>query len=306
MLNHLGLEAEDLTWAQRFGQTGRMLIGRQKLRAVTWAVSERLDLLEVHLLSCQHFIVTLRSGDAGAMDAVRERFSTRIGYLGQSHYEAAGILLQLLLNTLDLAIERLDSELLNTQSRLSSGATFSDDSELVTWHNDWQSKWTRFERYSTVVRSAVVGIEVLQGMDERGAAELNDYADQVDDFEHRLHRRSLLLSNVMRDYTPSIAQHQSDQISRLTVVSTIFLPLTFLTGLFGMNFDWMIRNISSESAFVVLGLILPALSAFISIALFTSRGLLFKKRGSKRRGEHLKRGQFHPSRTPNRMGVPAR
>jgi len=128
----------------------------------------------------------------------------------------------------------------------------------------------------------------------------------VDDFEHRLDRRSLLLSNVMRDYTASIAQHQSDQISRLTVVSTIFLPLTFLTGLFGMNFDWMIRNISSESAFVVLGLILPALSAFISIALFTSRGLLFKKRGSKRHGEHPKREQSHPSRTPNRRGVPAR
>jgi len=37
-------------------------------------------------------------------------------------------------------------------------------------------------------------------------------------------------------------------------------------------------NISSESAFVLLGLILPALSAFISLALFARRGLLFVER----------------------------
>jgi Mg2+ and Co2+ transporter CorA len=255
-----------------------MLVGRQKVRAATWAVGERLDILEVHLLSYQHCIVTLRNGDSGALDDVRGRFSTRIGYLGQSHFQAAGILLQLLLNTLELGIDGLDSELVTIQNQLAKGVPLLDDSALVTWHGDWQSKWRRFERYSNVVRSAVVGIEVVQGMDERGAAELNDYADQVDDVEHRLHERSLLLGNVMRDNASNIVQHQSEQISRLTVVSMIFLPLTFLTGLFGMNFDWMIRNISSESAFVVLGLIAPALSAFISLALFTRRGLLFGRR----------------------------
>ena len=277
-LNHLGLEADDIIWAQRFGQTGRMLVGRQKLRAVTWAVGQTLDILEVHLVSYQHFIVTLRNGDSGALEDVRERFSARICYLDQSPYQAAGILLQLLLGTLDLAIDGLDSELVNIQNHLSRGAPFLDDSALVTWHDNWQSRWRRFERYSSVVRSAVVGIEVVQGMDERGAAELNDYADQVDDVEHRLHERSLLLANVMRDYTASIAQHQSKQISRLTVVSMIFLPLTFLTGLFGMNFDWMIKNISSESAFIMLGLILPTLSALVSLALFVRRGLLFVTR----------------------------
>jgi len=232
----------------------------------------------VHLLSYEHFIVTIRNGDSGAMDDVRERFSTRIGHLEESQYQAAGILLQMLLSTLDLAIDGLDSELVIVQNQLSLGAPFLDDSAFVTWLDKWRSRWTRFERYSSIVRSAVVGIEVVQGMDERGAAELNDYADQVDDVEHRLRERSLLLANLMRDYTASIAQHQSKQITRLTVVSMVFPPLTFLTGLFGMNFDWMIKNISSESAFVVLGLILPALSAFISLALFARRGLLFVER----------------------------
>jgi magnesium transporter len=39
----------------------------------------------------------------------------------------------------------------------------------------------------------------------------------------------------------------------LTVVATIFLPLTFLTGFFGMNFAWLVGRIDTEVAFLVLG-----------------------------------------------------
>jgi magnesium transporter len=39
----------------------------------------------------------------------------------------------------------------------------------------------------------------------------------------------------------------------LTVVATIFLPLTFLTGFFGMNFGWMVGRIDTEEAFLILG-----------------------------------------------------
>jgi magnesium transporter len=39
----------------------------------------------------------------------------------------------------------------------------------------------------------------------------------------------------------------------LTVVATIFLPLTFITGFFGMNFEWMIGEIDTQLAFWLLG-----------------------------------------------------
>jgi len=281
-VKQLGLEADDMNWIRRFGQTSRMVLGGRKLRAVTWLVGGSRELVEVHLLSCEQFIVTLWKGDSDALEGVRQRFSTRIGHLDGSHYQAAALLLLLLLGTLDLALAELDLELSRLQAQLSEDPACFDNRVLASWRDKSQSVWSRFERYSSFVRSAVVGVEVMPGMDARGAAELKDYAEQVEDLERRLQERSQWLVNIMRDRSASIAEQQSDQISRLTVVSVIFLPITFLTGLFGMNFNWMINHMGGGSAFLVLGLLLPLLSTCITVALFMHRGLLFKKHRTRR------------------------
>ena len=44
----------------------------------------------------------------------------------------------------------------------------------------------------------------------------------------------------------------------VSVVATIFVPLTFITGFFGMNFGWMVDHIDSQIAFWLLALVLLA------------------------------------------------
>ena len=47
----------------------------------------------------------------------------------------------------------------------------------------------------------------------------------------------------------------------LSVVATIFVPLTFITGFFGMNFGWMVDHVDSAVAFWGLGFLVPIATA---------------------------------------------
>ncbi len=47
----------------------------------------------------------------------------------------------------------------------------------------------------------------------------------------------------------------------LSIVATIFVPLTFVTGFFGMNFGWMVDQVDSAVAFWLLGFGVPIATA---------------------------------------------
>jgi Mg2+ and Co2+ transporter CorA len=54
---------------------------------------------------------------------------------------------------------------------------------------------------------------------------------------------------------------------RLTLVATIFLPLTLGTSFFGMNFGWMTDRIGTAAAFVALGVVFPVVLTVTTLIL---------------------------------------
>ena len=61
------------------------------------------------------------------------------------------------------------------------------------------------------------------------------------------------------------AQHLNDVMKVLTVISTIFIPLSFLTGLYGMNFDhgvssWNMPELSAQFGYPILLLVMTTVA----------------------------------------------
>ncbi len=64
----------------------------------------------------------------------------------------------------------------------------------------------------------------------------------------------------------AVGVRQNATIERLTILATIFLPLTFVTGFFGQNFAWLVDDIAGLSAFLIFGiggLVLPCVLLYL-------------------------------------------
>jgi magnesium transporter len=75
-----------------------------------------------------------------------------------------------------------------------------------------------------------------------------------------------LLSGMLDIYLSSVSNRMNEVMKVLTVISTIFMPLTFIVGIYGMNFNYMPELRWHGAYFGVLGIM--AVIAGMMVAYF--------------------------------------
>ena len=85
-----------------------------------------------------------------------------------------------------------------------------------------------------------------------------------------------LLSGSLDAYMSMVSNRLNDVMKQLTIIATVFLPLSFLTGFFGQNLGWLVNREGSLTAFLIFGIGTEALAVIALFILFRRRGWLGK------------------------------
>jgi len=110
----------------------------------------------------------------------------------------------------------------------------------------------------------------LQRLIEFGdtAEYLRDIGDHLAQVAGELYRQSEDLAALTSTYFNANADRLNAVATRITILGTLFVLWTLVTGFFGQNFGWLVDHISTKSDFLIFGVASLVLPTVILLTLF--------------------------------------
>jgi magnesium transporter len=226
-------------------------------------------MVEVHCFYAEHFFVSVHREEVPAVaDACHTLGRLRTDRRLVALYRLLDALVDSMfpfLAALDDRIDQLQDQIFAKPTEDELAALFGLKRQLV----DMRKVVTPQRDMVNSMLTQVIPIPGMTPESERYVRDLYDHliriSDMVDSYRD-------LLSGSLDAYMSVVSNRLNDVMKQLTIIATVFLPLSFLTGFFGQNFGWLVVRLGSVGVFLGVGIGTEVVAVLALLFLFRRRG----------------------------------
>ncbi len=201
--------------------------------------TERINSEQVSIILGKNFVLSFQEKPGDVFDGIRDRIRTsrgRVREMGPDYL--AYILIDTMIDNYFIIIEKMGNRLEILEEDILNNPSSSNASASIHV----------LKRELIFLRKSVWPLrELISGL-ERSESDLITKPVQPflrDVYEHTIHIIDSvesfrdMISGMLDIYLSSLSNRMNEVMKVLTVIATIFIPLTFLVGVYGMNFTHM-------------------------------------------------------------------
>jgi len=219
---------------------------------------EEVEFGEISIFVGPSFVITVRQGVASDLHGARLRLEEHPELLQCGTAAALWAILDKVVDDYTPVVEGLESDIEEVEKTVFAG-TVAPTERIYSLRREV----TDFYRAVHPLLAPLAGVE--RGAFTDVAPELHPYFRDVHDHlrlvnEEVTAQRDLLTTcleanmAVISVEQTKIGVRQNDSMRQLTMLATVFLPLTFVTGFFGQNFGFLVRHVNTVWDFVLFGI----------------------------------------------------
>ncbi|HEY3881121.1 MAG TPA: magnesium and cobalt transport protein CorA [Trebonia sp.] len=228
--------------------------------------AEEVEFGEISVFLAPTFVVTVRQGVASELHGARQRLEQRPELLAFGSASALWAILDTVVDGYAPVVAELERDIDQIEAAVFSG-TVAPTERIYSLRREA----TDFYRAVHPLLAVTGAVQRLVG-DKKLRHYLRDVQDNVLQADEEIAAQRDLLGTILEANMAVISVEQTkvsirqnSTIEQLTVLATVFLPLTFVTGFFGQNFGWLVRSIDGWPEFVAYGiggLVIPIILLF--------------------------------------------
>ena len=241
--------------------------------AVDTKPAEWLEGNYVTIVFTEQFLFTVHAAPSTPLQHARHQYQALDEGAKAGKARALFLLLDALLGSFRSQLLALDDRLGEIQLAMLRGATPPKvHHELIEIHGILTDGIQEFGWYFLDLEEAAEQADRLPGIGQGAQQRLDRHRHLVARLSDNAKEIRAEAKDALSQYSDIIAGRQAQVINSLTIVATVFLPLTFLTGYFGMNFRILTSYVQNTPwEFILLGLVLMIASAALALLLIQTR-----------------------------------